>query len=808
MVCTQYLHGQAYADLSNVRVEELTDEQVNRFLAELTRSGISPETVDAALIDRGLNPAELAKLKIRLKEAERYSRPSGSTPSAARRSLQDSLLSLEKKPLADMNSVSAILVSQNYGFDVFHNPRTSFEPNLNIPTPRNYQLATNDELIIEVSGASEARYALKVSPEGIIRIPVAGPIQVSGLTIEQAGKKIKTRLASTIYRSIDRGKTFVDVSLGAIRSIRVTIIGEAYMSGTYTLPSVATVFHALHACGGASRNGTIRNIRVIRQNKTVRTIDVYAYLLNGDKSADMILMDQDVIRIAPFETRVELKGEVRKPGFYDILPGENLSTIVGYAGGFTDHAYTARLRGYRNTATERSIFTLAAGEIANHVPRSGDSYVIDRILNRFANRVSLKGAVYRPGEYELKEGMTLKSLISEADGLREDAYLSRGTIHRLKPDMSPQMRAFDLERIMRGEAEDIPLQREDRVVVYSRFDLKESQYVSIEGEVITPGTFLYEEGMKVEDLILMSGGLKEASSPRRVEISRRVRDTLQADPEQQKTALILQQDLSGDLRDSSGINSFTLQPFDEVVIRTSPGYFVQKNAVIEGEVLYAGKYTLERKNDRISDLVKRSGGLTPEAYVKGAILVRTRKWTKTEQANFEQGLKNLVKQNVGSGTPAEWIQYEVNDVVQKKSDFIGINLAEILENPGSKYDLLLNDGDTLRIPKQLQTVRVAGEVLYPTLVRYDRGMKFKKYINHAGGFADRALRRNTYVVHPNGSVEGTTNFLFFKNYPDVHPGSEIFVPTKKPKERLSTGAIVGLAATLVSMLAIVFSAIQ
>jgi protein involved in polysaccharide export with SLBB domain len=805
------LSAQAYEDLSSVRVEELSDAQVRGFILEATRSGMNINQMDPLLIQRGMSIAEISKLKTRIQAMDRNAlRPANDVilnrPGA--RQLQDSLTRLEMKPLMDYNQAFAELTSRNFGFAVFNNPRISFEPNLKIPTPKNYQLSVNDELLIDVSGNSEANYALKVSPEGVIRIPVAGPVQVNGLTIEQAKKAITQKLSTTIYTAIRTGKTTVDVTLGSIRSINVIVIGEANLPGTYTLPSLATAFHALYACGGPGPNGSFRNIQVIRNNTTVAELDIYEYLVTGNRKKDIRLMDQDVIKINSYEKRIELKGEVKKPGLYDVAAGETVKTIISYAGGFTDQAYTSRIQVYRNTATERKISTVTEDELSALVPEKGDNYVVGKILNRFANRISLSGAVYRPGEYELKEGMTLKALINQADGFREDAFTDRGNIHRLKPDLSPEIVSFDLGKVMNGTMRDIILQKEDKVIIYSKFDLKEAYYIKIEGEVTVPGTYLFEEGMQIQDLILMAGGLKESSSLKKIELSRRVKDTLQQDPEKIKTAIIFQQDFNLGLKDSAGLSPFPLQPFDEVVIRAAPGYFVQKNVVIEGEVLYGGKYTLQAKNDRISDLVKRSGGFTSEAYIKGAVLVRTRNFTKTEQANLQQGVRNLVKQNLESGVATEIIKAEVTDFSLKKSDIVGISLEEILKAPGSKFDLLLNDGDTLRIPKQLQTVRVNGEVLYPTLVRYDRNLNFKDYIINSGGFSDRASRKNSYIIHPNGLVKGTTNFLFFKNYPGVNPGSEIYIPSKRPKERLGTAATITIMATIVSMFALVITALK
>ncbi len=806
------LTGQSYEDLSSIRVDELSDAQVRGFLLEVTRSGMNINQLDPLLLQRGMSTSEISKLKNRIQSMDRYAlKPAsdGKTNSPGARKVQDSLTQLEMKPLMEYNQVFAELTSRNFGFSVFNNPRISFEPNLNIPTPTNYQLSVNDELLIDVSGNSEANYALKVSPEGLIRIPVAGPVQVNGLTIEQAKKAIVKKLTSTIYTAIRTGKTTVDVTLGAIRSIKITVIGEANLPGTYTLPSVATAFHALYACGGPGPNGSFRNIQVIRNNATVAELDIYDYLVNGNRKKDIRLMDQDVIKINAYGKRIELKGEVKKPGLYDVAAGETMKTIILYAGGFTDQAYTSRIQVYRNTATERKISTVTGDDLSVLIPEKGDNYIVGKILSRFANRISLSGAVYRPGEYELKDGMTLKTLITQADGIREDAYIDRGNIHRLKSDLSPEIISFDLGKLMSGMMQDITLQKEDKIIIYSKFDLKEAYYVKIDGEVTVPGTYIFEEGMQIQDLVLMAGGLKESSSLKKIEVSRRVKDSLvQQDTEQIKTALIFQQDFNSGLKDSSGLSPFPLLPFDEVVVRTAPGYYVQKNVVIEGEVLYGGKYTLQGKNDRISDLVKRSGGLTSEAYVKGAVLVRTRSFTKTELANLQQGVRNLVKQNLESGVATEIIKAEVTDFGLKKSDIVGINLEEILAEAGSKFDLLLNDGDTLRIPKQLQTVRVNGEVLYPTLVRYDRKLNFKEYIINSGGFSDRASRKNSYIIHPNGLVKGTTNFLFYKNYPSVNPGSEIYIPSKRPKEKLGTAATITIMATIVSMFALVITALK
>jgi protein involved in polysaccharide export with SLBB domain len=800
-------HAQTTADLGNIHVEELTDDQVRQLVTELDRQGITDEQMERTALDRGMSPVELVKLKTRIREirkAASSANPAQTPPRPSANShIQDSISALEQRPVSDYSTAFAMIRPQNFGYGLFNNPRLTFEPNLRLPTPKNYQLAADDELLIDVSGYSEANYRLRISPEGVIRIPVAGAINVNGMTIEQAKKVITQRLASTVYSDIRTGKTTVEVGLGAIRTIKVTIIGEATLPGTYSLPSLASAYNALYACGGPNVNGSYRDIQVIRNNATVAVIDVYKYLVEGSKINDIRLMDQDIIKINTYSVRIELKGEVKKPGLYDVLPGETLAVIFGYAGGFTDNAYTARLRVFKNTDKDREVTTIGKDELGQVMPGRGDTYIVGKILNRFANRINISGAVYRPGEYELKAGMTLRQLIAEADGLREDAFPGRATLHRLKSDLSPEIVSFDVDKLLAGQQQDIVLRREDKVEIYSKFDLKEGYFVDIQGEVSNPGTFLYEEGITVEDLILLSGGLKEGASVRRIEISRRIKnaDSLSADI---KTAVIFRQDVRSDLRDSSGAAKFVLQPFDQVYIYPAPGYFVQQNSVVEGEVVYPGKYTLQAKGDRISDLVARAGGLAPNAYLPGAVLVRTRHFTRIEQNNAETGLDNLLKQNSESGSsPA--LQNQLVRNAQRRSETVGIDLQKIMSSPHSEYDLLLDDGDTLRIPKQLQTVRVNGEVLYPTLVRYNKNYGFKDYIIGAGGFSDRSARRKSYVVNANGSVKGTRSFLFFKHYPEVRPGAEIYVPLRKERQPLRAAEIVSLLVSLATLLLISYN---
>ncbi len=807
--CVFRSHAQGSIDLNNIRIEEVSEDQLRQLITEIERLKITDTRLEQLAKQQGMTAESFNKLAGRLRLARNNSTSQPNSSGQHRydtKTTTDSILQQERAPLSDFNFIFNNLIAKNWGASVFNNSVVTFEPNLRLPTPKSYILGADDELLIDVSGYSEASYQLKISPEGSVRIPLVGPIQVSGLTVEQAKRAIVKKMANTIYTNIKSGKTFVEVNLGGIRSIKVNVVGEATLPGTFTLPSLATVYHALYASGGPSVNGSYRDIYLIRNNVRIATIDIYEYLATGTKKNDISLRDQDVIKINTYKTRVELKGEVKKPGIYDVKDNETLADIIEYAGGFTDIAYTARLQVFSNSGKGREVASITGTDINSIVPKRGDTYIIGKILNKFANRISVYGAVYRPGEYQLKEGFTLTKLINEADGLREDAFVNRGIIHRYREDLSPEIISFNISKIINGSEADIVLRKDDRVTIYSKFDLREGRYMTIDGEVQNPGIFLFEEGMKIQDLILMAGGYKEAATQKRIEISRRIKqEDSTSNTRNSLTAIVFQEDTRADLTDSLATPFFELMAFDEVVVRKAPGYTKQNNVLVEGEVVYTGKYSLQSKIERISDLIKRAGGLTPFAYAKGAVLVRTKSLNQTEKYNSAQGLYNLIKQNYQAGTPEILLQNQIAVATQRSSETVDIDLEKIIDFPGTPYDLLLNDGDTLRIPKLLQTVRVNGEVLYPTLVRYDGGYSFKEYINKAGGFNERSARKRAYVVHPNGSAKGTKSFFFIKNYAHIQPGSEIFVPIKRERERLRTFEVVSLTTALATLAVILFN---
>ncbi|WP_417765070.1 SLBB domain-containing protein [Solitalea agri] len=789
------------SDLSSVKVDNLSDDQIRQFIVQAKKSGYSDTQLEQLALQKGMPSSEIAKLRKRIDKLGGFEEVQNGAAGTSKVSDGQSR-EFDKDELVENPGDGTPSGSKIFGAEIFNNKRLSFEPNLKMATPQNYQLGPGDQLILDIYGVSEANYQLTVSPEGSIRIPYIGPVTVSGLTIEQARKKISNQLAS-VYQGMKSGQTSVNITLGNIRSIKVVILGEVKLPGTFTLPSLATAFNALYSSGGPSANGSFRNIKIIRNNKVVSVIDVYDFLINGDQSKNIRLQDQDVIKVSPYDTRVEIAGEVKRPGLFEVKANESLADVLKFTGGFTDDAYRQVIKVVRNTAKEKSVADVSSELFEMFTPKTGDVYTIEKILDRFENRVQINGAVFRPGKYALETGMTLSQLLIKAEGVREDAFMNRGIVYRLKNDLTPEIVSFNVTDIISGKASDLALKREDIVTISSKFDLKENYTFSIQGEVMNPGVFPYAENTRLADLILLAGGLRDKASLSRIEVSRRLK-SVDSLSKEATTAQLFQFSLNKDLTDLGGAGNFILEPFDEISIRPAPGYQEQKNVKLEGEILYPGLYALVTKNERISDVIKRSGGLSPLAYSEGAVLIRRKKLTGTDRLLQEQKLEALEKQSRDSVKSSKVIREELHD----QTTLLGINLPKILGNPGSKYDLLLEDGDVIKIPTHLQTVDVKGEVLFPVLIRYDKGRGFKDYILGAGGFSAKALKNKSYVVYANGSVSSTRNFLFFRSYPSIKPGAEIYVPVREDKERLSTAGIIGLTTSIVSMAALIISVLQ
>jgi len=803
-------------DMSNIRVDELSDAQVRNFVNQVEASGLSEAQLEQVAAARGMSASEITKLRQRVNKMPSTAKLSNLANQSSIRqdSISSTLLQSPEEIKTEAEKALDELKSKIFGASLFQNANPQFEPNLNLATPKNYVIGTGDELMIEIYGYSEANYKLTVSPEGNINIPNIGVVSVAGSTIESASSRIKNSLSS-IYSGISNGTTSVNITLSNIRSIKVVLTGEIVKPGTYTLPSVASAFNALYASGGPTENGTMRDIRIIRNGRLVSTLDVYDFLVDGSLTNNITLQDQDVIFVPTYFKRVELVGQVKRPALFELKAGETFDDLLKYAGGFTEYAYQDRIQVLKNTGRERRIEDLLSSQFNQYEPESGDKFTITRILERFENRVTISGAVFRPGNYELSPGLTLSMLIKKADGVKEDAFLNLGYIARRKPDLQPEQLTFNVANILAGTDPDIQLKKEDRIFISSIFDIKDAYSLKIDGEIRNPGTYDYAEGRTIKDLILEAGGFKESATPVRIEVSRRMTDT-DITSKEGDMAEIFQLDLSKNFTGKDA--NFILQPFDMIFIRTAPGYETQKTVRIEGEVLYPGNYAISKKDERLTDIIQRAGGFTPFAYIKGASLKRTgtislqaaatrddRVALQMEKEDDQQTLETITAlQDPNVALSRRELQQKINN------DYVGVDFEKILNKPEDKQNLLLRDGDVIFIPKELQTVKVGGEVLSPVTAVYvdNRGLKY--YISQAGGFSEQALKKRSYVVYANGSVKSTSNFLGIRSYPNIEPGAEVFVPMKQYREKqtLSPQAWVGIGSTIASMAAIIFSIIN
>ncbi|MFN4082884.1 MAG: SLBB domain-containing protein [Bacteroidia bacterium] len=788
-------------NLASIKVDELTDEQIEEFWAKATEQGITLDVLELEATKRKMPKTELNKLLDRIKRTELQNTIELQDEVDINfKSKKETKKQKKDDEQDEFESLFDQLIAKPFGAELFTNKNISFEPNLKIATPLNYVLGPDDELIIDVFGYSEDTYKLKVSAEGTVRLPTAGPVLVSGLTLEQAKLKLTNRLKE-VYSKISTGETGVNVTLGSIRSIKVIVLGEVNKPGTYTLSSLATVFNALYASGGPNENGSFRNIKIIRGNKVVATLDVYDFLMKGESKGNIRLQDNDIIQIPAYQNRVEAKGEVKRWALFETKANETLEDVLQYAGGFKTNAYTERIKVIRNTGKQKGVADVEKQNFKNFKVENGDVFIASKLLDRYENRVSISGAVFRPGVFGLTQGFTLKQLIEKADGLKEDAFLNRAIIYRLKPDNTKEIISVSLNDLLNGNTNDVILKREDKVIIASKLEMQDKKEVTINGLVQKAGNYDYAENMTVEDLIVAAGGFKEGASIKRIEVARRVynADKLSKNAE---AAVVAELDVNENL--TLQTKSFTLLPFDIVTVYQQPGFVKQETITIDGEVLYPGVYTISKRSERISDIIKRGGGLTAQSFSDGAILLRKKQLTLTEQViskNKLRALKKLSKDTVDRNTVIE-------EEIEREFDIVGIDLKRALKNPQSKFDLILKDGDIIRIPTERQTVAVSGEVLYPVRIIYERGKGLRRYVNGAGGFTNKALKRGTYVVYANGKAKATKNYVLFKVYPTLKPGSEIIVPVKEDARKVSASEIAGLASSFASLIVLTITVIS
>lgn len=802
-------------DLKTVKVDELTDAQIQKLIEKTKTSGMTVEQLEAMALTRGMSQTELDKLKERInklnlsttsefvgnqtagnrtrKLVTNEDRITGTGEGEATTTTTEedvfSSLTLSKQKFEEG------LQKQIFGFDMFNNKNLTFEPSINVPTPIDYQIGPGDELVIDVWGASQQNYRQTVSPDGFIYIDNVGPIAVSGLNMDKASNRIISKLGS-IYAGLSGSNpnTFAQVTLGNVRSIKVNIVGEVNLPGTYTLPSFSTAFNALYMAGGPSINGSYREIQIIRGDKVVTSLDAYDFLVKGQQKSNIRLQDQDVVRVSAYKNRIELMGEVKRAGIFETRENETMKDLISFAGGFNEKAYTYRINVTRNNSREHQMIDVTPDNFDKFILQNGDVVNVEQVLNRFENRVEITGAVYRPGFYALNDSLDLQQLLQKAEGLRGDAFLARANVYRVNDDLTIEVIPVDLTAVIKGTV-NLALKREDLVKVSSIFDIQEDFFVQIDGEVKSPGKYPFVQNTTLEDFIVLAGGLLESATPSRIEVARRIKNAT-AESTSSKIADVFLFSIDKDLRLSDSASKFVLEPFDRVFIRRSPGYEIQTLAMVQGEVNFPGMYAIINKTERISDLVKRAGGLTPEAYIKGAKLIRTVVVDEKERLKL---LKTLQKQ----ATDSLQIDFTVDNL-----QTIGIDLERILENPESSLDLILQEGDILRIPKELQTVRMTGAFLYPITARYDKSYTFRDYVSQAGGFSDDAKPNKAYVMYANGNIKSTKRFLFFKKYPAIEPGAEIIVPRKPEREGLTAQETISLGTAMSSFALILVTIIS
>ncbi|MCC8423982.1 SLBB domain-containing protein [Mucilaginibacter sp. UR6-11] len=791
-------------NMSSFNVDDYSDAQLKAVLQNAQSQGLNDSQLMQMAQSRGLPASQAQRLQSRLADIRRKDGSVSAVDTTGNTQSSRKLSNGDNNNQDSQGNTTGLFSDRSriFGASLFRNSKANtFQPNLKLATPVNYIVGPDDKLHINVYGNSVANWQLTVTPEGNINIPGVGILNVAGKTIEQATVAIKSKLAANNY-AVDRG-TSVQVSLGDIRTINVILQGELMKPGTYSLSSLSTAFDALFAAGGPNDIGSFRKIEIIRNNKVVSKLDLYDFIVNGSRKSNIVLRDQDIIHVPPYGIHVELKGEVKVPAIFETLPGEKLQDILDYSGGFTDQAYTERIKVDQVNGQQHRFKDIGENDYKNYTPLRGDKYTVSKILDRYENRVIIDGAVFRPGEFELQDGLSVSKLIKNAGGLREDAFTGRGSIIRLNADNTIQQLSFNVQDVMSNPSADIVLQREDSISITSVFDLHDRYKVTIKGQVRRAGDFAYADSMKVADLILKAGGFAEGASARRIEVSRRVFDS---DPSQKNSRVAQVYSVNVDANLKFEDINFSLKPFDIVSVYTLPGYETQKVVKVEGEVIFPGYYTIEKKNEKVSDLVKRAGGLTRSADIEGGSLKRdnaavlgvdkTKVDTITlskERAERIRRLQRSFKDTLSSSV----------DTSQFRNNYVGIDLKKILAHPGEGDDLILENGDVLRIPKEQQTVRVNGEVLYPSAVVYSSGKTFKGYVLNAGGFSPSALKRAAYVVYTNGTVKGTNKFLFFNIHPKVKPGSEIFVPKKLPGRGDTGQLILGYTTGLASLGAII-----
>ena len=769
--------------LSSINVDNLSNDQIRSFWEKAQSQGYTLSDLENLAKLKGVPQIQISKLNQRILMLPSKQKVVSKT------TIVEKQEGIDTFGITDNKNID-IKKSKVFGFDFFQNPKISFAPNVNMPTPENYIVGTGDELIIDVWGAAENSFSQKIDNQGNINLNMIGKIRVGGLNFNEVKTKINSALRQ-IYSGISASegsynKVYTSVSIGNVRTVKVNIIGEVQVPGTYSLNALSTLLNALYACGGPTETGSFRDIQLIRNGNKIATFDVYNFLLKGSQEGNLNLNDQDIIIVPPYKNQVEVKGNVKREGFYEIKDNENLATLIDFFGGFKANAYKDNLVIERIVGAKREVKEVSYSQANTFIMKSGDKLTVQKLSDIYHNKISIGGAVYQPGNYTYTEGMSALDLINRASGVLDQAHLERGLLFRTTNRVDKQTLNFSVKDLLDKKI-NLPLQANDSLFIFSNDNIKNKQFVRIEGAVKNPRSVPFMEGLKAEDLIIMAGGFTEGADASTIHLSRQVND------ENFKTISEVQHiSLSPDLKVSSG--SVTLQPNDIVTVRYQKGYSAQQLIKIEGEISFPGHYSILTKDERISDFIERAGGITPYAYLKGATLIR-----KMKDLSDKEQIKQL--QELNNATNEIKIEKIGNDNEYR----VGINLEKIMKNKNSYQNLILKNEDILIIPSEKQTVEVKGLVLAPSLVQYEKGKTLKSYVNNAGGFANNARKRAAYVMYANGSVEGTSNFLFFKSYPKIEPGSIIIIPEKPERKSLSTTETISITTALTTLMILIYN---
>ncbi len=771
---------------------QMTDEAVMAYMNEAVTSGKSQSAMAKELAEKGMTVEQFERLKQQYsgEGAVAGNAPSGTKTTAPAllsatsmdrmRKANFNMAELELDFTASLDSLELLKpkVKEVFGRNIFANKNLTFAPNLNVATPANYRLGAGDEVIIDIWGTNETTVRQTISPDGFINIPGVGLVGLNGMTVKEADSYLRKKMGRIYPVDGDEANSDIKLTLGNIRTIQVNVVGEVVSPGTYFIPSLSTVYNALYLAGGISEVGSLREISLVRNNRTIAVVDIYDFILNGKSADDIMLQDGDIITVPAYKNLVDMAGKVKRPMSYEMRDDESVRKALDYAGGFTGDAYKANIRLIRRNGVEYQVFTVDSLKYDGFMLRDGDSLTIEPMIDRYENKVEIMGSVYRPGAYQLcDEISTVSQLIRKAEGLMGDAFTNRALLYREKEDLTREVISVDLKAALNGTIAEIPLQNNDSLHVSSIHDIKDIGTVTIDGEVTNPGTFPFIDNMTIEDLIIQSGGLLESASTVRIDVSRRIKNQTskeQPDSIGQIYTLTIKDGYAVD-----GPKDFVLEPYDQVSVRRSPGYFEQTSVTITGEVIFPGSYVLTHKTERLSDLVKKAGGVNSWAYVKGARLQRQMNEDEKRRVESAVDFLDAAKDSI-----------DVAKIEMEASYYVGIDLGVALANPGSDADLVLREGDQLIVPEYVNTVKISGNVMYPNTVTYDPDFRVRDYVEMAGGYGYHSKRSKAYVIYMNGTVKKARKL----SKGVIEPGCEVVVPQRRQKDS-SLAEVLSIATT-------------